>query len=68
MEMREAEMKALFLRSSLEHSVVGRQINSSPGEMIDIVRAAMGVKWPSTVLPSKLDACIHEVAHSRALE
>ena len=56
MEMREAEMKAavtkwsLFLRSSLEHSVVGRQINSSPGEMLDIVRAAMGVKSPSTVL------------------
>ena len=55
-EMREAEMKAavtkwsLFLRSSLEHSVVGKQINSSPGEMLDIVRAAMGVKSPSTVL------------------
>ena len=55
-EMREAEMKAavtkwsLFLRSSLEHSVVGKQINASPGEMLDIVRAAMGVKLPSTVL------------------
>ena len=55
-EMRETEMKAavtkwsLFLRSSLEHSVVGKQINSSPGEMLDIVRAAMGVKSPSTVL------------------
>ena len=55
-EMREAETKAavtkwsLFLRSSLEHSVVGKQINSSPGEMLDIVRAAMGVKSPSTVL------------------
>ena len=53
-EMREAEMKAavtkwsLFLRSSLEHSVVGKQINASPGEMLDIVRAAMGVKSPST--------------------
>ena len=55
-EMREAEMKAavtkwsLFLRSSLDHSIVGRQINASPGEMLDIVRAAMGVKSPSTVL------------------
>ena len=39
-----------IIRSSLEHSVVGRQINSSPGEMLDIVRAAMGVKSPSTVL------------------
>ncbi len=55
-EMREAEMKAavmkwsLFLRSSLEHSVVGKQTNASPGEMLDIVRSAMGVKSPSTVL------------------
>ena len=32
---------SLFLRLSLEHSVVGKQINSSPGEMLDIVRAAM---------------------------
>ena len=64
-EMREAGTKAavtkwsLFLRSSLEHSVVGKQINSSPGEMLDIVRAAMGVKSPSTVLSS-----FHEVAQA----
>lgn len=51
-EMREAEMSAavskwsLFLKASLEHSTVGQQIN----EMLDIVRAAMGVKSPSTVL------------------
>ena len=55
-EMTEAEMKAavtkwsLFLRSSLAHSIVGRQIYSSPGEMLDSVTAAMGVKSPSTVL------------------
>ena len=55
-EMREAEMKAavtkwsLFLGSSLEHRIVGKQINASLGEMLDIVRAAMGVKSPSTVL------------------
>ena len=35
----------------IDHSIVGRQINASPGEMLDIVRAAMGVKSPSTVLP-----------------
>ena len=51
-EMREAEMSAavskwsLFLRASLEHSTVGQQINASPGEMLDIVRAAMGGKSP----------------------
>ena len=46
-EMREAEIKAAVTN---EHSVAGKQINSSPGEMLDIVRAAMGVKSPSTVL------------------
>lgn len=40
----------LFLRASLEHSTVGQQINASPGEMLDIVRAAMGVKSSSTLL------------------
>ena len=30
--------------------MVGKQINASPGEMLDIVGAAMGVKSPSTVL------------------
>ena len=71
MEMREAEMKAavtkwsLFLCLSLEHSLVGRQINSSPGEMLDNCQGSNGSEITvHCSLPSKLDVSIHEVAYS----
>ena len=55
-DMREAEMQAglikwsIVIRSNSSESRVGRQIEDAPESCLEILRACMGVKSPSTVM------------------
>ena len=68
-DMRDAEMQAglekwnIVIRADSKESRVGRQIEESPESCLEILRACMGVKSPSTVMGRANYAFVFEMAH-----
>ena len=68
-DMRDAEMQAglekwnIVIRADSKESRVGRQIEESPESCLEILRACMGVKSPSTVMGRANYASVFEMAH-----